>query len=68
MAKAGYEPSESIKLWERMAASHDGKTPPEILSTHPSDVSRQEELKKSLPVSEKLYEAAPEKHGTGEPI
>jgi predicted Zn-dependent protease len=68
MAKAGYEPSESIKLWERMAASHDGKAPPEILSTHPSDVSRQEELKKSLPGSEKLYEAAPDKHGTGEPI
>lgn len=68
MAKAGYDPSESIKLWERMATSHEGKTPPEILSTHPSDVSRQEELKKTLPLSEKLYSDATDKYGTGEPI
>jgi predicted Zn-dependent protease len=68
MAKAGYDPAESIRLWQRMAAASGGKAPPEILSTHPSDASRQETLARSLTAAEALYQAAPQKFGVGEAI
>lgn len=68
MAKAGYEPAESIELWKRMSLSHQGKSQPEILSTHPADETRQINLKKSLPLAQKLYSSVNEKHGLGEPI
>lgn len=68
MARAGYEPSESIKLWERMGAANKGKSPPEILSTHPSDTTRSGNLSKWLPQAETLYNQAPQKYGLGEAI
>jgi len=68
MAKAGYEPSEAIKLWERMGAASGGKAPPEFMSTHPSDVTRRKNLSSWLSSSKKLYEAAPKKYGLGEDI
>lgn len=39
MINAGYDPRESVKLWQRMAASAKNK-PPEFLSTHPSEETR----------------------------
>ncbi len=39
MADAGFDPRESVKLWENMRASGDGQ-PPEWLSTHPSHETR----------------------------
>lgn len=68
MAKAGYEPSEAIKLWERMGAASGGKSPPEILSTHPSDTTRSGNLSKWLPKAEALYNQSPQKYGLGETI
>jgi predicted Zn-dependent protease len=68
MARAGYEPSEAIRLWERMAASSGGKAPPEILSTHPSDENRRSNLTGWLPDAERAYAQAPRKYGTGDPI
>lgn len=68
MAKAGYDPLESIQLWQRMASAHSGQSSPEILSSHPSDQSRQEKLKETLPTANQLYLAAPKKYGVGEPI
>lgn len=68
MAKAGYEPAEAIKLWERMGAASKGKAPPEILSTHPSDVTRRQDLSKWLPAAQETYRQAPQQYGLGEEI
>jgi len=68
MAKAGYEPSEAIHLWERMGALNQGKAPPEMMSTHPSDERRRGDLTKWLPNAEKLYAQSPKKYGLGEVI
>ncbi len=51
MIMAGYDPEESIQLWKRMKENSKGEAPPEFLSTHPSDDTRIEELKKYLPVA-----------------
>lgn len=67
MADAGYEPSESIKLWERMGAAGGGK-PPEILSTHPSDERRSKNLAGWLPAAQARYNSAPQKFGLGATI
>jgi metalloendopeptidase OMA1, mitochondrial len=67
MAKAGYEPSESIALWERMNASKQGE-PPEWMSTHPSDSNRRGKLNSWLPQAQQIYQSAPAKYGKGENI
>jgi predicted Zn-dependent protease len=54
MAMAGYDPTESVKFWERMAASSGG-APLEILSTHPSDATRIADIKAFLPQAMKYY-------------
>ncbi len=51
MIMAGYDPEESIQLWKRMKENSKGEAPPEFLSTHPSNDTRIEELKKYLPVA-----------------
>ncbi len=43
MADAGFDPRESVKLWQNMSAA-GGSKPPEFLSTHPSDQRRITEL------------------------
>lgn len=40
MAKAGFDPTQSIALWKNMAAASGDNQPPEILSTHPSHSTR----------------------------
>ena len=49
MAIAGYNPDEASVLWERMKANSGGESPPEFLSTHPSNDSRIENLKALAP-------------------
>jgi predicted Zn-dependent protease len=39
MARAGFDPEQSITLWENMTAV-SGESSPELLSTHPSNASR----------------------------
>ncbi|WP_345970615.1 M48 family metallopeptidase [Sulfurimonas sp. HSL1-6] len=40
MWKAGFDPHQAVRFWERMQAASGGQKPPEFLSTHPSDQSR----------------------------
>ncbi|MGZ3695138.1 MAG: M48 family metallopeptidase [Bdellovibrionota bacterium] len=68
MAKAGYQPEESIKLWERMSAANAGKAPPEWMSTHPSDSTRRENLAQWMPEADVAYSHAPHKYGVGSAI
>ncbi len=44
MAKAGFEPRQSIELWKNMSAAAKGQQPPELLSTHPSHQTRIQDL------------------------
>lgn len=48
MAKAGYDPSEAISLWERMEAG-GGSGPWEFLNTHPSPATRRAQIRAWLP-------------------
>lgn len=54
MAMAGYDPNEAVLFWERMSKA-GGQKPPEILSTHPSDETRIQDLKVFLPEAMKYY-------------
>jgi predicted Zn-dependent protease len=49
MAIAGYNPDEAIVFWQRMSAQSTGQSPPEFLSTHPSDATRIANLKVLIP-------------------
>ncbi|WP_420855589.1 M48 family metallopeptidase [Vibrio maerlii] len=44
MAKAGFDPYQSINLWKNMARASGGNQPPELLSTHPSHSTRISDL------------------------
>jgi predicted Zn-dependent protease len=57
MAKAGFDPAQSVELWQNMEAAGDGQ-PPEFLSTHPSHGTRIQDLKQRIPSAQKLREAA----------
>ena len=55
MAMAGYNPQEAVTFWQRMAAQKGGQSPPEFLSTHPSDETRIADLQKLLPEARTYY-------------
>ncbi len=55
MAMAGYNPSAAIDFWTRMAQSKTGGSPPEFLSTHPSDQTRIADLKSYMPEALQYY-------------
>jgi metalloendopeptidase OMA1, mitochondrial len=50
MAKAGYDPEEAVRFWQRFSAAKGDKSEGfELLRTHPVDAKRIEDLKKWLP-------------------
>ncbi|MFO0876901.1 MAG: M48 family metallopeptidase [Gemmataceae bacterium] len=57
MAAAGFNPEESVKFWERMAAGK-GSRVPEFLSTHPSHETRIRDLVNWIPEAMPLYRAS----------
>ena len=54
MAKAGFDPRAAVQLWQNMGAQ-GGSKPPEILSTHPSDHTRINDLNRRMPQAMELY-------------
>lgn len=64
MARAGYDPAEAVRLWDRL--SKIKKPPiPVWLSTHPADQDRVRKMRESLPDARKFYNEAPVKYGRG---
>ncbi len=54
MAMAGYNPETAIGFWQRMDAK-GGASPPEFLSTHPSNGTRIAGIERELPEARKYY-------------
>ncbi len=55
MTMAGYNPEVAINFWQKMAASSGEKTS-ELLSTHPSDEHRINDIRKQLPQIKAKYQ------------
>lgn len=55
MARAGYDPRQSIEFWKRMSAQSQG-APPEFLSTHPADSTRIAQLEGLLPEALQVWQ------------
>jgi predicted Zn-dependent protease len=55
-ADAGYDPRESVHLWERMEQMSSGKGQAEFLSTHPGHETRIAQLKKWMPEAMAIYQ------------
>ena len=59
LARAGYDPRESVEFWQRMSEATAGSGQPlEFMSTHPSDATRITQLKDLLPQAQAEYEQA----------
>ena len=66
MAKAGYDPREAVPFWERMSGCprkmigkfcfRSQSSIPEFLSTHPSDVTRIDQIEAWTPQAMRLYQ------------
>lgn len=57
MARAGFDPRESVELWENMAKA-SGAKPPELLSTHPAEETRIRNLNARMPSALALQKGA----------
>lgn len=56
MAMAGYNPTNAVAFWQRMAAASKGQAkPPVFLSTHPTDDARIAQIQRDLPEAMKYY-------------
>ena len=58
MARAGYNPRESISFWKRMEHT-GGSQPPEFLSSHPSHGTRIQQLEAEMPKAIEEYNKSP---------
>ena len=64
MSMAGYNPSNAVNFWKRMAsASASSQKPPEFLSTHPADATRIAQIQKDLPEAQRYFNSA-----SGKPV
>lgn len=57
MAKAGFDPQQSVLLWQNMSKA-SGSQPPQFLSTHPSNESRIRDLQAQMASAQALQQKA----------
>ncbi|MEK0418910.1 MAG: hypothetical protein RI949_2916 [Pseudomonadota bacterium] len=57
-AQAGYDPAAGVTLWKKMMAASGGRAPPKLLSTHPLNAERIQDIERRLPRAQPFYEAA----------
>jgi predicted Zn-dependent protease len=56
MTFAEYDPDQAIRFWDTMRKLSEGRRrPPEILSTHPSDAVRVQQLRRWVPYAKAAY-------------
>jgi len=58
MARAGFDPRQSIYLWQKMEQASQGREPVEFMSTHPSHATRIQELQQRMPQAMALFQQA----------
>lgn len=58
MAKAGFDPRQSINLWQRMEQATKGQQPVEFMSTHPAHATRIQNLQQHMPQAMGLFQQA----------
>ncbi|MBN2512343.1 MAG: M48 family metallopeptidase [Sedimentisphaerales bacterium] len=69
MAMAGYDPQAAVEFWERMASQGNAaQKPPELLSTHPADQTRINNLKNLLPEAMSYYKTSQSKAVQAAPV
>ncbi|MBS1959802.1 MAG: M48 family metallopeptidase [Bdellovibrionales bacterium] len=58
MSRAGFDPRQSVELWNNMKAASGGKAPPEWMSTHPANDTRIRALQDHMAENLSKYEQA----------
>ncbi len=58
MAKAGFDPRQSVNLWQNMSKASGGKRQPQFMSTHPNPEKRIEKLSNYMPQALALQQQA----------
>lgn len=58
MARAGFNPVESVQLWKNMDAASGGSRQPEFLSTHPAPTTRISTLQDNMQVANNIAASA----------
>ncbi len=59
MARAGYDPEEAVRFWQRFAASHEGQSQGiSLLRTHPVDSQRIADLNRLMPQAKAEFRKA----------
>jgi len=58
MARAGFDPKQSVDLWKNMAAASGGQRSPEFMSTHPDPANRIIKLSNYMPNALSLMQQA----------
>jgi len=58
MAKAGFDPRQSVILWQKMEQASQGQQPIEFMSTHPAHATRIQNLEQHMPQAMGLFQQA----------
>lgn len=59
MARAGFQPEQSVNLWQNMAKAAGGKRPPQFMSTHPNPEKRIKQLQENMSQAKQIRQNSP---------